>query len=79
MNWTHLNDHPLGFHGAKAVLVAERYLLAKWDNDQCRGWQLYIRRERSVVKLTWMGGAGSESLTWTDEQAMQWADTIAKP
>lgn len=78
MNWTQSHDHPLGFHGAKAVLIAERYLLAKWDNDRCRGWQLYIRRERSVVKLTWLAGAGTESLDWTDEQVMQFAERVVR-
>lgn len=72
MTWIKPNFRPLGFGGAEAVLISETHLLALWNHDRCRGWQLY--RFRSPSRTKWLGGAGSESVGWTDEQSIEWAE-----
>ena len=62
------------FHGAQALLRTEGYLLALWNHEQCRGWQLYRFDHRGQTR--WMAGAGAESLAGTDEQARRWAEEV---
>lgn len=63
-----------GFSGAEAVYEAEGWLIARWNHDQCRGWQLYCRPNTRSQRTKWMMGGGIESLDWTDEQAQGWAE-----
>jgi hypothetical protein len=72
MNWIKPLSQPRGFSDAAVVYTTESHLIAKWNHDRCRGWQLYAFRHRSRTR--WLIGAGSESLGWTDEQAMRWAE-----
>ena len=71
-NWTVPQPRPCGFGGAEAVYATDDRLLAKWDHERCRGWQLYLLRRPSRTR--WLVGAGAESLGWTAEEAMRWAE-----
>ena len=79
MNWAKPKTSIYGFTGAEAQLVTDGYLLARWNHSQCRGWQLYSVAERVRDQFTntrWVAGAGAESLEWTDEQVVRWADGV---
>jgi len=78
MNWTEPQSRPLGLDGAEAVLLSEPCLLARWNHSQCRGWQLYARRQWLSAGTRWLAGAGVESLTWTNEQAIRWAEDLIR-
>ena len=72
MNWIKPLSPPRGFSDAVAVYTTESHLIAKWNHDRCRGWQLYAFRNPSRTR--WLVGAGVESLAWNDEQAIKWAE-----
>jgi hypothetical protein len=77
MNWEKPRSNVYGFSTADALLVTDGYLLAKWNHSQCRGWQLYTVAERVRDQFTntrWVAGAGADSLEWTVEQTIRWAE-----
>jgi len=75
MNWIKPSIHPTGFQGAEVVFISETHLLARWNHSECRGWQIYARcSTRARSQTRWIAGAGVESLTWTEEEALRWAE-----
>jgi len=79
MNWSKPKSSIYGFSGADALLVTIGFLLARWNHSQCRGWQIYTVVERVRNQFTntrWMTGAGPESLDWSEEQVVRWAEGV---
>jgi len=75
MNWIKPSHHPTGFDGAEVVFISETHLLARWNHSKCRGWQLYARSIRRVrSRPRWLKGAGVDSLEWTEQQTLHWAE-----
>ena len=72
MTWKIPHSRPYGFGDAVAAYTTESHLITKWNHARCRGWQLYAFRHPSRTR--WLVGAGVESLAWSDEQAMRWAE-----
>ncbi|MGA2441924.1 MAG: hypothetical protein ABSH08_13275 [Tepidisphaeraceae bacterium] len=77
MTWITPNLRPLGFGGADAVLICETHLLALWNHERCRGWQLYqFCSPRNQTRTKWIAGASDESVGWTEDQAIAWAERM---
>jgi hypothetical protein len=75
MIWTKPNFQPTGFAGADSIFGCDTHLIAIWNHDHCRGWQLYqLLSPRNYSRIRWLNGAGRESVGWTADQAVEWAE-----
>jgi hypothetical protein len=75
MNWKTASVRPKGFRDAGVVLVCEAHLLARWNHDRCRAWQLYeFRHPQQQSKTNWLIGAGRDSLEWNEDAVILLAE-----
>lgn len=75
MTWTKQDGYVRGFDGAEQVYKAPGFLLALWNHDRCRGWNLY---RCTGSRTLFMVNAGVESVEWGAATAQAWADGEVK-